>query len=273
MVPFRTGVVLAFALLAAGCSGLAAPETESPVTPAPVPSATPMAPSGDGPPTAVADTHRAVLSTTNYTVRTEWHVVARDGDTRVRSRHVRRVEAGGRAYSGVYRSRTNAHPVYANNSRHVAYWTNGTAEALDYVETESAPRLYTQIESGPASDLTTAGTIQRLLAGTDATVVERTESGRTVVGATETTRAYVVRKSPYVTDLSDLDLRIVVSSAGVVERWHVTYDARLTSPFDDGESVPVTVVRSGTVTDVGSTAVDRPDWVANATTPATGTTD
>jgi len=70
MARLRTGVVVALALLAAGCSGLAVPETEPSVTPAPVPSATPMAPTGDDSPTAVADTHRAVLSTTNYTVRT-----------------------------------------------------------------------------------------------------------------------------------------------------------------------------------------------------------
>jgi hypothetical protein len=161
--------------------------------------------------------------------------------------------------------------VYANDTHHVAYWTNGTAEALDYVETESDPRLYTEIESGPASDLTTAATIQSLLAGTDATVVERTESGRTIVGATETEREFTVRRSPYVTDLSDLRLRLVISPAGVVERWHVTYDARLGSPFDDSESIPVTVIRSGTVNNLGSTTVDRPDWVANATTPANDT--
>lgn len=253
-------LLLASVVVIAGCGGLTASDrvVETTLTPAPVPTAGTAFPPGIGEstvsPAVLADAHDRRLRAGGFTLVSRQRVVGHGG-TLQRTRHERRVAAGGDTYVGQFTQSVPKYPLIGFPPLELAYWTNGTVTAY-HRETARAPRSYA-VSRGepPTSDVTRSRALERLLGAVETTVRER-ETGVVLVGSV------LRRPEAFPTPLNlrrprNVSLTVRVDDAGVATDWQLAYDATVANRS-------VRVVRTVRITEVGDTAVERPDWVATA---------
>lgn len=260
-VPRSLALVLAVLLAVplAGCAGLVADDspTEETVTPAPVPTETAALPPGVSAAgvsaEALASAHERRLRTTNYTLVSRQRIVGEDGTLRTTNR-TRAVSAGGETYAGRF-DRTVIDFPLRTLPMTIEYWTNESVYASRQLLSGSATVYGWSRDGGHSEDVDESGVVARVLRAVDTSVVKR-ERGVVVVGS-DLRRPETLPHPPYLDGPHNVSLTATVDSDGVVTRWRLAYDARI-------ENRTVRVVRETRITDIGTTTVDRPDWVSTA---------
>lgn len=258
-------LVVAIALIFAGCTGFAAQGDTESVTPAPVPTDATQSPPGvtdDGVvPGALAGAHASSLRRTNYTLSTRQQVRAANGSTVRLTTIDRTVGVGGDAYRGQFRQ--NATEFRADQlTTSVEYWTNGTVVAVRSEGRSGRTEIarWPSEGGGPVADLTERGPLERLLEAVVLTVVDRTATGGVVLAGTTFQEADRLVTPLFVEEPRNVSVRLVVRNDGVVTAQRVAYDATFGSRS-------VRVVRRTRLTAIGETTVTRPAWIDNATRP------
>ena len=262
--------LLCVSLLLAGCQGLAGTGGESgdatgtrTVTPAPVPaperaSAGVSAAGLDA--GALAESHRAVLSGTNYTLTLTERLVI-DGDPRRVTTRRRQVVTGARAYLVTRTERTREFAP-SNYAGVTGYWYDGTTEFVRYAP--GAERRYAARDSAgtglladPTEHRTVAGMVRAF--DTAEATPRRLPNGTVQVRAERLSRSNRIPEPGYFVSPRNATLRLAVSPGGFVRRYRVAYTATIA-----GTDRQVRVVRELAVTDVGRTAVAPPAWAGEA---------
>jgi hypothetical protein len=254
-------VVVAFVLLLSGCGQIATPDTASETTtvaPQEVGNQTGITASRVYPATVAAN-HADSLATQTYTVRITQRTETAEGRLLRRTHRYREVGRGGDAYRGFVRYNTSVDALREFGT--IGYWRNETHVATRFksplrpVQTA----LWPSERSGPVPAPSNAPGIQSLLRTTSPTVETRYANGTVVLAGTAPAPEKRLETPPELTDFGTLSTRFHVRADGIVTRWWVTYEAT----FRDRT---VSVVRTGRITDIGDTVVERPQWLANATT-------
>jgi len=252
-------VVLALALVLAGCAGVGnagAPET---VTPAPVPTDATRYPPGVGADRlsapVVARAHADALAGTNYTVHIR-QTVRTNGTVIRNTTHVRRVGVGGDRYSGRFRYRDEQ---YEWRSTTVGYWTNGTVVATRTGDPEGPVRLRWWSLNGSTfiPDPSQSERLRATVAAVDLAVVASDPDGVTLAGRGFDERDHHITPLA-VTRTRNVSASMRLSQAGIIRTRRISYDARF-------RNESVRVIRRTRVTAVGATTVSQPSWVTNAT--------
>lgn len=264
MVRPETGLLVAALLVLSGCAAIDGTDRRSAVTPAPVPTEAATETRTEEPTgfaARVARRHRAALSNTSYTLTREWTVRDREGHVYLRQRGTRRVAPGGGRFAGRYRIRASGHPSYANRTRDVRYWTNGSVTGLNYSD---GPTRVRPARQELLSDLSTADRIRTLLLGVGSVGRHRTQDGTRRLVGSGVEAGWRVKRDFSIGGVHNVSLRLVVDRSGVVNEWRLRYDGFL-GRYSESETIPVTVVQRVEVSARAGTAVDRPAWVENAT--------
>jgi len=267
---------VALLVVLAGCSALV-PGTDRPtVTPAPVPTDSPLPPgvepSGVTDASAFAAAHGFALGNRSYTLVTNRTVRTADGSLRSALTVRLALSAGpSREYHARVSVDGPAAPlVIGEPPTRAEYWANDEVylrrqtiedrtvysrydDTDAYVGTWSFWLGTVALDLGPETDL------RSTLEGFETRVAERS-SARDRVHLVGT----AVRSDGFVDDPAEVEsvenatLHAFVAESGFVESYHVVYDATL----DHGERVRVR--RSVRFERVGTTTVDRPSWYDEA---------
>ncbi len=248
----------AVALLLAGCGGFAAgPTTGGPdggptLTPAPVPE-TPGTFSPGVSDTGVSvgrviDTHERRLATTNYTSTSRQVVTGSEGRMWTVN-HTRRIGNGERRYAGRIEYDVVEFPLGRLPDPY-EYWANETAYASRRFVSED-DSFYGFSEGDVDGGVDPSPLLARALSAVPVAATERPR-GATLSGE-GLRRAGRFPNPPYLENPRDVSLSARVVD-GVIVRWRLRYDATV-----DGRTVRV--VRTARIDRVGSTTVERPDWV------------
>ncbi|MFB6223570.1 MAG: hypothetical protein ABEH86_07860 [Haloarcula sp.] len=177
-------VVLALALLLAGCAGFVHQDSPETVTPAAVPTPEDTFPPGvrgDAvAPSVLATAHARSLTGTNYTLVHRKRVTDSNGTTLRQSTHTRWVSTNSTVYAG--RFRQNGTEV-TSLTMQIDYWTNGSIIAARYDERVSRPRQvkWSVRDDGPVSDHPERRTVLGVAQAIELSVADRTESGGVVL--------------------------------------------------------------------------------------------
>lgn len=233
------------------------------VTPAPLPTTAPPAPPGVSAervdPTTLAAAHADALATTSYTLRVERRVDGPNGSAVFEQ--VREVAAGGETYAGRY-GYVNVTIDVPMARQSVAYWTGGDGYATVHSRL-GRPVSYGWATSGePIRDVDHSATLERVLGAVDLRVVDRSATAVVLAGRIGGPVSGLPRP-PFVTGVRNATVTLRATHAGLVTDWRYGYEARFLER-------PVRVSYEGTVTEVGTTTVERPDWVdvaRNRTSP------
>ncbi|WP_336337791.1 hypothetical protein [Haloarcula brevis] len=253
-----TAVTLA--LLLAGCSGFVGGDGPETVTPAAVPTDGAGYPPGVSDdavvPSALSSAHARTLATRNYTVTTRQWVTDRNGTVLRRSTHRRYVAASNATYAGRFQQNGTELNVFTNR---IDYWTNGSVVVARYDERVNRPRRvqWTVRNDGPVSDLPERRTVHGVAAAVDLSVTDRVGGGVVLAGTRFTDPDRLVTPL-FVSEPSNVSVRLRVSHAGIVEALRLAYDA-------ERSSQRVRVTHDLRVTAIGSTTVVRPEWATNTT--------
>jgi hypothetical protein len=252
--------VVTLVLVLAGCSGFVQQDSPETVTPAAVPTDGAGYPPGvsDGAvvPSTLASAHARTLATTNYTLVTRQRVTDRNGTVLRRSNHTRYVAANNGTYAGHFRQNGTELNVFTTR---IDYWTNGSIVAAQYDERAGRPHRvkWTVRNDGPVSDLSERRTILGIGEAVDLSVADRVDGGVVLVGTRFTNPDRLVTPL-FVSDPRNVSVRLRVSHDGTVEALRLAFDA-------ERSDQRVRVRQDIRVTDVGSTTVVKPEWVANTT--------
>jgi len=273
----RPAVVLAVAVLVAGCSGpagfgpgeSATPDVpEGTLTPvavpddAPNPRLTPGAiASGEVDPRALVVAHARATLDTSYTVRVNRTVTTPNGTLLATENRTARVSAGGAPFFVTVRTRgpasflLGATPMigefYSNGRRLV--WNVSRGDRWQHGRTP--PRLYTERLSEFLA-LSRPDPADRVggLAIVEPRVEGRTDAG-TLLTATTARRPNALPVAPTIRDVHDVDLRAVVTDEGVVRSYRLHYAATW-------RDRPVRVFVAVEYTRLGETRMYLPEWYA-----------
>lgn len=256
----RPALLLSLLVVLAGCTafGLA------PGSPTPEPTATPEWPDPLPPgvtaaavtePLDLARAHTAALTGRSYTYRETVVVRTTDGIRIGEIRTVRRVAADG---AFVHRMRAEGVvPAVVSQFRAIEAYSNGSRVVIRFRrDRENRTVAMSAAESPMApNDVIGKGYLYSVLSSTRPVVVGPLRRGGTtyvhVRGANGTTRFGFV-------EATNVTFEALVAPSGFVRRYAVSYRANGTS-YTGWEG---RVVRTVTFDDVGSTTVERPDWVA-----------
>lgn len=263
----RGGVVclLGICLLLSGCQGLVAVDegssTTPTVTPAPVPERTSAGVSADAVDAdRLAESHRLVLSRTNFTLALRERLVI-DGERRRVTTRRRQVAPGGRAYL-VTRTERTADFAPSNYAGVTGYWYNGSTELVRYAR--DAPQRYAEVDD-PGPGLLDDPTEHRTVGGmvgafdTAALTSTRLSNGSYRVRADNLSQSTQIPELGYFVAPTNATLRLTVDRRGFVGSYRVAYTATIA-----GTDRRVRVVRELDVTRVGQTAVEPPAWPVRA---------
>jgi hypothetical protein len=280
-------VVLAAAVVLAGCSGLALGGDETPtqtVTPAPVPTDEPtptpmpqLAPgfSGEGVTDAFAlgEAHVAALDDTSYTMKENFSVTYRNGTDYRQYGIVARLAANDSRY---YVSRRSSGPqIYSNRTVGYSVWANGTrvirAQTVNGSTTYTVPRGADR-EPLPPNRVGFAPTnreqIYGLFSSVETDVTDREQrNGTTVyrVEATNVTNPTAFERARWQSP-RNFTMVAHIDSRGLVRQLRVNYTATVNDST-------VRVHRRVRYMDLGNTTVERPPWydeaIANVSTATT----
>lgn len=246
------GVLVGLAVLA-GCGGQASDGSDPTLTPAPVPTAQSFPPgvSDDGVSvSALVAAHENRLLATNFTATVERRVVDANG-TVARSRRRHRVAAGGEPYFGQY-NRTFLRFGIRRPVDSVAYWSGTDGFAVRF-SGGGSPTLDWSRDRNRSLDVDGSRQLRRSLDVLSTTTVERSGDG-VVLAATGASDLSALPGPTYVGDRRNASARVEIDRDGLVTDWRVAYDARLNGR-------PVRVLTTVRISDVGTTAVPRPEWV------------
>lgn len=268
----RAAVLLSLLLVVAGCTAIGL----DPGSPTPTATATPEWPDQLPPgvtaeavvgPLDLARAHMAALTDTSFTYRSTVVVSTADGIRLGSVRTVRRVGPDDRF---VHRMRVDGVvPSLVSNVRAVDAYSNGSTVVIRFRDGERNKTLVTTVRESPiqADDVIGKGRLYSMLSATEPRVEGPvTRGGRTylhVRGTNGTTRLGF-------TAATNGTFEGLVAPSGLVHRYAFSYHANDTSYRDWEGRIVHTVVYD----DVGSTTVQRPDWVTeelpNATQVPTG---
>ena len=253
-----SAMVLALVVVLAGCSGLGAigggdPTVEETVTPAPVPTdaveySPGIAKSGVST-DVVMETHERQMRETNYTFRSQQRVVGTNGTMWVTNR-TRKIANGDGAYAGRIDRSVREFPL-GRFAAPIEYWGNESVYSSRRILTDRTS-FYGWSRSDQTDTFTSLPLIGRTLEAIRLSVVER-PGGVTLVGESLSDPERLP-SPPYLQNPRNVSLTVKVTEDGVISRWRLAYDATLANQT-------VQVTRDARLTDIGSTTVDRPDWV------------
>lgn len=247
----------------AGCTGFVASERAESVTPAPVPTEAPPYPPGVSDhriaPSTLTNAHASSLSSNSFTMQTTERITTRDGELLSSQRWLQKVSDNSTAFRGKYRQ--NGSRFRAGQQRaDIDYWTNGSLAAAQYQDQTGTQTRFWRSEDGDDSlgDLSDSLYIQAILSTVEMSVVRHGDDGKTVLRGTSFRNRSKFVTPLSITEPSNVTVRMVVRSGGVVVSQRIEYDAIL-----DGR--PVHVTRTSRVTAIGTTTVTQPEWVQNPT--------
>lgn len=254
--PLQVSVLVVLVGLA-GCGSLVGEST---------PTLTPVGSSTDGIPgltstgvdaTALAESHEAVLSETNYTVSVRERI-SQNGTVRRNATRYREVAAGARRYALTRVQRTSGFPSSAL-APSIAYWYDGTS-VVTRIGNGSGARYdrYPTSPPGPLFDPTSHEGIAGIFGAFTLRQVE-TANGTIRLESTGFPRPQSAPTPSFVGTARNASLQALVSPRGYVESYRYEYEANATAV--DGS---VRVTRRVQFRDVGATAVSRPAWTARA---------
>lgn len=265
-------VVLSLLVVLAGCTALGIDRS----TPTPSPVATPEWPSTFPPgmdaqgvtnPLDLVRAHTASLTGQSFTYRSTAVVSTADGIRLGTVRTVRRVGPDGRF---VHRMRVEGVvPSVVTNLRAVDAYSNGSVVVIRFRQQDRNRTLVTAVQESPmsASDVIQKGPLYSMFSATEPTVTRPIRRDGTtyllVKGTNGSTRLGFARAT-------NGTFEALIAPNGLVQRYAFSYHATDTS-YRDWEG---RIVRRVAFEDVGSTTVQRPDWVEselpNATAVPTG---
>ena len=251
-------LLLAALVVLAGCNAFTGsePTVEETVTPAPVPTDGPDYPPGIADNGVVAsvvtETHERRMSGANYTFVSQQRVVGDNGTMWVTNR-TRQIANDEGAYAGRIDHQVNEFPL-GRFAEPIEYWGNESVYASRRVLSERT-EFYGWQRTDQTANLTSLPLIERTLAATELSVVDRPDGVRLVgISLRNPDR---LPSPAYLTEPRNVSLTVSVTDEGVIERWRLAYDATLANRT-------VRVTRDARLTDIGSTTVRRPDWVDQA---------
>ncbi|MFC7139199.1 hypothetical protein ACFQMA_05020 [Halosimplex aquaticum] len=192
------------------------------------------------------------MSEANYTFVSQQRVVGSNGTMWVTNR-TRRIANDEGAYAGRIDHRVEEFPL-GRFAAPIEYWGNESVYASRRILSDRT-RFRGWSRTDQTDNLTSLPLIERTLAATDLSVVDRPDGAR-LVGRSLREPARLP-SPPYLTDPRNVSLTVRVTGEGVITRWRLAYDATLTNQT-------VRVTREARLTDIGSTTVRRPDWVDTA---------
>ncbi|MBX0323768.1 hypothetical protein EGH21_12085 [Halomicroarcula sp. F13] len=256
-------LVLACALVLAGCSGFTTSGSTETVTPAPVPTDGLRYPPGvtdDGVvPSALASAHAGALSTDSYTLTSEQRAYDEDGDLERRTDHVRWVGANASTYRGHFQQNATEYRAGWSTTR-VDYWANRSIVATRYENQRGEVTLlrWPAENSDLLTDLTDQQRLEGELAAVEMRVARREADGDVVLVGSSPRDSEQLVTPLFAREVENVSVRMRVRYDGTVVARRLSYDAVLSSDR-------VHIVREVRITDVGETTVERPDWVQNTT--------
>jgi predicted small lipoprotein YifL len=202
--------------------------------------------------------HEQVLQTTNYTLDVTQRTNGTGHGVLRRTNWYREVADSDRQYWGFvrYNASVNALQEFGTTD----YWRNRThvATRFDSPLRPTRASLWKTDSSGPLPSPSNPDTLRTLLSATDPAVAQRRSDGTVVLSGEQPYPRAVIDTPPQLTDVRNVSGRFRIRDDGVIVAWRVAYDATFVRDR-------VRVVRTGTVSDIGETTVERPPWVANAT--------
>jgi hypothetical protein len=253
---FAHSLAVATLVVLAGCGGFvgAEPTPRERVTPAPVPTdaeAYPPGISAEGvAASAVTEAHERQLRDTNYTFRSRQRVVGPNGTMWVTNR-TRMVANGVSEYTGRIDHRVVEFPL-GRFPDPIEYWGNESVYASRRILTDRTEFYgWSRLDDGPR-EVTSLPLLGRTLGATSVSVVDR-PNGVVLVGTTLRDPARLPIP-PYLSNPRNVSLTVRVTDSGLVTRWRLAYTATL-------ENRTVRVTRRARLTAVGTTTVERPEWV------------
>lgn len=262
----RMTLVVAALCVLAGCGGFGGQDgdgvqesvTPVPVTPVPTEHAHGISEHGVDAP-AVASKHRTALAETSYTMRTRirWRDVNGTTDTETT---IHEVEAGGLPF---HVTAEYARPRGHDNVTGHELWSDGNRTLLR-LETAPGEAEFRPLDSHRVLEYPRAGLIETLFDRLEVRRVRQTTTGATIVkGSLEGVEE--LRGLTQFRNERRATMSARITPAGYVDRLTIGFDATFLDRYVD-----VRVVID--VTDVGSTVVDEPDWVENASWNARAST-
>lgn len=272
-------VILALALLVAGCNAPADPGSPTRLTPAPLLETGPVevAPgvteAGVADPTALQDAHINRLANEGFTLRRVRTERYGNGTLRAQTTLVARFPGDGRYYV----ARTFAGPAHnriGTAERVLQYGdANGTVRL---VRAPNGTVLSRSVRRAPSGAVPRTGLLAAPFAGRTVTLVARgaafgpptpldsRSAYRLRADAVADRAAVRSLLSPTLMDsLGNLTATLVVTEQGLIARLTIAYTVER-----DGEIIRVS--RKVRYINVGTTTLDRPRWAVNATRQATG---
>lgn len=265
--PGRPAFVLALLVALAGCTAFGL----DPGSPTPTRTATPEWPdrlppgvnaTGVTQPLDLVRAHAIALTGRSFTYRETIVVRTTDGIRLGAVHTVRRVSSDGRF---VHRTRVEGVvPSVVTNLRAVDAYSNGSVVVIRFRQDGRNKTLVTSAAESPiaATDVVRRGTIYSMVAVTDPVVVGPLTRGGTtylhVKGVNGTTTLGFV-------EATNATFEALVAPSGLVHRYALRYRANDTAYTGWEGRIERTVVFEA----VGSTAVERPDWVDEAMPNAT----
>ncbi|QLG27818.1 hypothetical protein HUG10_09750 [Halorarum halophilum] len=268
-------IVVALVLLLAGCSGLTGPADErrtvnpnldttptSTATPAPD-ERYPPGVSADGVDAGrLTDAHADALEGESKTVRVQTTIVATNGTTLLSRTTTTRTD-GDTLSASV--SAVGASPEFLGPFRDFGYWSDGDQT---FVRQEQ-PNGTVQYRERPGDSMPTFGisptgrsTVEPLLYYAEFQHVGTERRGNATY--------HVLTAEPGTFELSEdarnVKLTVAVTQEGLVESTFLRYDTVL-------RGVEVTYVVRFRASDVGSTTIERPGWIDEATTEGTNASE
>ncbi|MDZ7700789.1 MAG: hypothetical protein U5J98_01280 [Halobacteriales archaeon] len=263
----RSALLLSLLVVLAGCTaigldaGSGTPDrTATPEWPEPLPPG--MTTEVVANPLDLARAHTAVLTGQSFTYRETVVVETTDGIQLGTVETVRRVAPDG---AFVHRMRVEGVvPTVVTQLRAVDAYSNGSRVVIRFRRAEENTTLVTSAAESPmiANDVIGKGPIYSVLSSTEPTVAGPLRRGGTtylhVRGDGGATRFGFV-------EATNVSFEALVAPSGLVHRYAVSYRANGTS-YTGWEG---RIVRTVTFDEVGSTTVERPDWVAEALPNAT----
>jgi hypothetical protein len=243
----------------AGCSGLAPSDGGEPtatLTPAPVPADGPDAVDGvhsdrlQG--ETIVENHRRTLSNTSYSVVETLRMGPPENAT-YEQRTVKRVAPGGTPF------RIDDEidgPISRVSSLSTDVWWDGEHAYYRRPRGGSGDSVYFDRQNEPTPHLHLSGRLDDLLSATAVSAMESGAGNATIVaGAIE--NSSVVPRRDELTVVNNATMTVAISDGGRVRRLAIGYDA--TDYYDGKQRVRYTY----RVTEVGTTTVEPPPWLAN----------
>lgn len=268
-------VTLAVLLFLAGCSGLAGQPTAT-VTPAPVPSVERpdlTFPPGTGPagvsdPSTLANAHHGVIRGSSYTELRSRTVRSRNGRLITRTELSARFSANQSRFVLIYRAEGPGAEAFARTPVQVELWSDGNVllqsvtvgneTTRRQLPTQSFGRRPGPFDETPGDEFGLQSLdreVYLLFLGVDVRLVRETEDGSIVYHALgdKPRQRQALENLEDVTAVQNVDLNATITPHGLVQSFHLRYDARL-------DSRAVHVERSAQFYDVGDTTIGRPMW-------------